>query len=141
MGLRDIFRGRRRNGEIVPYDIEPTHDDDGFTILGRGKGQRSGRVKGATRNSQASVSANHPNRAGRRHYVRVMQTRAFRKSVLGWGSWRLHNADRDGHHAAARDNLNPNPPRERRRWRRIDAIAEYRRQRRLRTRRVTIPGR
>jgi hypothetical protein len=49
------------------------------------KGQRKGRIRDTSRFTNNS---NHNNRAGHRLYVKLNQTRSFRKSVVCFGRWR-----------------------------------------------------
>jgi hypothetical protein len=98
------------------------------------RGQAKGRVLGRSRNAGLQVLSGHNNRAGHRLYVKVNQGRAFRRSVLGWGSWRKpldRNRDR---HVAAQAQLNPHGHDEPREVRRAEKLLAYRDDRKARLR-------
>lgn len=131
MSLRDIFR---KNKIIAEAEWTPEIEDV-FSSFGKGwgNGQRRGRITGLPRNRDAAVGTTHQNRAGRRMYVRINQTRRFRKDVLGWGRWKRHDEHGD-HHQHCRDTAIQY--REPRKYRRLDDHRAYReaRQERLRAR-------
>jgi hypothetical protein len=133
MGLRDLFR---RKPPVIDYDIE--HDDDGWTLLGHGKGQRTDPIVAPARNSQRGVHPDQPNRAGRRLYVKLRQTRRFRKDVLGYGRWKRHHEGGETWHEHALDTARPVATT--RRQERAERYLNYRAWRKSRGRRVTVPG-
>lgn len=95
---------------------------DVWTILGKGKRQRSGPIKGRRRNAHEGFTAGHENRAGHRLYARVNQNRQFRKNVLGLGRWRRGRRLTAGYDTHAADTaIEPREPR----WlRRLDVVAQ-----------------
>jgi len=129
MGLFDRFR----NAPEPTWTAE--QGDDSWSAVKRGPGrQRSGRITGSTRGSAQGVSPTHVNRAGRRQYVRTMQTRQGRMNIVGFGRWRKHRED--GEHMRGERVSAVLAPR----WvRRIEHGVQYRAHRKNRSTRITPP--
>lgn len=113
-------------------DWEPDDSDDGWSDVRTGHGrQKQGRITGAPRNKHMGADTFHQNRAGRRFYVKVNQTRNNRKNLIGFGRWRRHNESTDESWALQTATPVQQAPRAERR---PHQIAAYRRARKLRLR-------
>ena len=81
-----------------------------------------------TRNKQQRVDSGHQNRAGHRFYVKALQTRSVRRSIVGFGRWRRHRAT-DYESTALATAISPLAPRAERRYEMIESAKASRRQR------------
>lgn len=107
---------------------EPERDDSWERVKRGSNAQRHGRVHAPLRNTHQGIDINHENRAGHRHYVRVMQTRQVRKNIIGFGRWRRHNESTEPSTAALTATI-PVAPRA---VRRLASRAAYRAERNAR---------
>jgi hypothetical protein len=144
MGIRDWFRRKPKLWE--PEKV--ADGDEAWSPVRRGSGrQTKGRISAPLRNSHLLVGTNHMNRAGRRSYVRELQTRQVRKNIVGFGRWRRHR-DRsyESHAATVGHEFGPFviTGMTARAWRsarrREYDIPTYRAARKVRSTRITVPS-